>query len=689
MSTTQHNQEAAPSQFSPIHRLDVTIPNSNTNGGGDNNGGVDREEHTAPSPAVVVVTAAETTTTCDNVPLHANNTNHHLATDNYWQLQRDQHPHHQEEKQDGTNPAACREDYITTPALTNTNYYNNINNTPTGGDNHFDNNVNNDVNQNNTMMDRRDSLLGLAGRIHLLQDHGTMNLNNRRGSMGSLSEGFAGGTGGGSIIGVAAGRPSLVMEHHGNDNIVGHHRTSDIDHHLHHTNNNSNNTGINNNNTNEWNQNNDGSGNNNNNNRDYNNRDYNNGAFDQDHARINYLAARAHAAQMIAVQESKRLEENLMRLEMRRVMMMKQQQRQGGQQHQQQHQHQPQPQQVDRHQQHYQQDSGCRNSHAGGQMHPPPPPHVNNTNYNMLNNYASTATASPARRNDAQQAAMTSRQGNDLTLMALAQQQINNQGQFHINHPNQVMNRKNHRQMQEVNDDSNINNSTNNMHSFMQATAAQTDNDRARTAPMPQNNINHNAYQQQQQHQPQQQQIQLQHQPPLSMIPNAPRRPLSAYNIFFSEIRNELLKEADNEKNEEEDDNNDNKETEEQQPVPGEDSQEEKQVDQEDATTNTTPIDKNQQFENFATNLAKSRLNKDPKKRAHRKTHGKIPFVSLAKLVGQKWRALPPEEKKKYQELALEDKERYRKEKVVVANAMREEVKRWRKVEKDRVFMNM
>lgn len=35
---------------------------------------------------------------------------------------------------------------------------------------------------------------------------------------------------------------------------------------------------------------------------------------------INYLAARAHAAQMLAAEESKRLEENLMRLEMRRMM---------------------------------------------------------------------------------------------------------------------------------------------------------------------------------------------------------------------------------------------------------------------------------------------------------------------------------------------------------------------------------
>lgn len=156
-------------------------------------------------------------------------------------------------------------------------------------------------------------------------------------------------------------------------------------------------------------------------------------------------------------------------------------------------------------------------------------------------------------------------------------------------------------------------------------------------------------------------------------------------------MRNELLNDAESETNDVEEEEDGNKETQEQQPVSGGEPREETQVvDQGDDTAATTnSIDKNQQFESFATNLAKSRLNKDPKKRVHRKTHGKVAFVSLAKMVGQKWRALPEEKKKKYQDLALADKERYRKEKVAVANAMREEVKRWKKTEKDRVWMNM
>jgi len=40
------------------------------------------------------------------------------------------------------------------------------------------------------------------------------------------------------------------------------------------------------------------------------------------------------------------------------------------------------------------------------------------------------------------------------------------------------------------------------------------------------------------------------------------------------------------------------------------------------------------------------------KKRAHRKTHGKISFSDLAKQIGQKWNTLNPEERKPYEEKA-------------------------------------
>ncbi len=587
-------------------------------------------------------TATDTRDNIQPTDTHHNNT---TTNNNYWLQQQKQH-------EEEMNSITMRHDaflggmeHFPTPVATNTNY----NNMPIGGvataGNNHNNSENSDKRNSVAMMDRRDSLLGLAGRIHPpRQDNGTMNFNNRRGSMGSLSEGIAAGAG-----------------DSGNDR-------------------NNQNTGINtaihsiNHNTNYWNNDRSSTTINSTNNSNSTN---NNNDHAEDHARINYLAARAQAAQMIAVEESKRLEENLMRLEMRRVMMTKQ--RQEMQQQQQQQQQGVSEQQGVQHQQesgeqHQQlQQDGARRNSQDGQTDPPLPlPYVNNTNYNTMNMANATETAP---RNVAQ----AKRQSHeDETLMALAQQahrQFNSQGQFHNNqfhnnHQNRMMDHSNHTQMQGKNNN-------NNLHGYLQATA-QNGND-ARSATMPQNNI-HNTYQQRQQQQQQQTQTQNQQQTPSAAIPNTPRRPLSAYNIFFSEIRSELLKAADDEKDEDED-----KETQEQEPST--DKLREAQVV--DNVETTTPMDKNKQFESFADNLAKTRLNKDPKKRAHRKTHGKVAFVSLAKTVGQKWRALPDEKKKKYQDLALADKERYRKEKMTVANAMREEVKRWKKDENDRILMNM
>merc|ERR1712166_1560884 len=43
------------------------------------------------------------------------------------------------------------------------------------------------------------------------------------------------------------------------------------------------------------------------------------------------------------------------------------------------------------------------------------------------------------------------------------------------------------------------------------------------------------------------------------------------------------------------------------------------------------------------------------KRRAHRKTHGKIRFRLLAQMVGARWKALPDDDRKYYQDLAKED----------------------------------
>ena len=49
-------------------------------------------------------------------------------------------------------------------------------------------------------------------------------------------------------------------------------------------------------------------------------------------------------------------------------------------------------------------------------------------------------------------------------------------------------------------------------------------------------------------------------------------------------------------------------------------------------------------------------------KRRHRKTHGKIAFTTLSKVISQGWRDLPEHKKAFYREVASEDLERYQRE---------------------------
>lgn len=49
-------------------------------------------------------------------------------------------------------------------------------------------------------------------------------------------------------------------------------------------------------------------------------------------------------------------------------------------------------------------------------------------------------------------------------------------------------------------------------------------------------------------------------------------------------------------------------------------------------------------------------------KRRHRKTHGKVSFTTLSKLISQRWRELSAEHKEFYRQIAQEDLERYQKE---------------------------
>ena len=55
----------------------------------------------------------------------------------------------------------------------------------------------------------------------------------------------------------------------------------------------------------------------------------------------------------------------------------------------------------------------------------------------------------------------------------------------------------------------------------------------------------------------------------------------------------------------------------------------------------------------------------DRKKRKHRKTHGKIGFVEMSKIVGIRWKILPKEKVNWYKDLCKIDVERYRNEMMI------------------------